>query len=437
MKKLFALIALSILIFKVYSQINTIPIDTIEQYFNEVQKICNKDNGKLWGINLWSPIMVTDRNSRCFAANQNDSAKTFKFDGKYYTGQVPESFIASYTAGNYGGVVWTMIAFPLPQNMKENQREREMLFIHEMFHRFQNVYWKDDNGFSVSHMEKMLARILLKLEWNALIKAVNSKGKIQKEAINDALVFNYYRKEIFKNYNADTMENRFEIVEGLAEYTAMKLCLPDKNDIIKRINDKKSFYWTLDSFTRSFGYYSGLLYAFLLDFTHANWRPQINRESDLQLMLQNHLKIILPQNLEKEYVRIKSKYGYDTISSIEENRYIKIQKTIADYLEKLTIMPHLTINLINRHVGFNSSSLIAVDTLGTIFPFIQISDDWGVLKVQTGGCLLDTNWQTAKVNAENIKITDSTVFTNDWNLKLNDGWKIIKDGVNFKLTNGL
>lgn len=400
------------------SQNNIIPTDTISQFFDEIKSICNKDNGKLWGENLWSPIIVIDRDTRYFVANENDVTNSLKQENNVFTGFFPDSLIISHSTVNFAGKFWTMVAFPLPQE----KIERQILFMHEMFHRLQKKLLTGNKAYSNQHIDNKQARILLKLEWNALNKAIRTNKKQQKQAIHDALVFNYYRKQMY--VGSDTMETKFEIVEGLAEYTAIKLCISNKKDIISRLQAKKLFFWNSDTYMRSFGYYSGTLYAFLLDFTSADWRKQMNTNSSLQKILQKHLNITLPEDLKLEYERIKSGYGFDTISVYEKNREIENNKIIADYIEKLTIRPHLTLKLINKKIGFNPLNLISADTLGTIFPYVKIKDNWGILNVQDGGCLVDNSWLSAKINAENIVIDKNKITCDGWELTLNEGWKI-------------
>ena len=43
------------------------------QYFKSIEDICNRDNGKLWGKNLFGPMMFVDRTSRRIVANTPDN----------------------------------------------------------------------------------------------------------------------------------------------------------------------------------------------------------------------------------------------------------------------------------------------------------------------------------------------------------------------------
>lgn len=70
-------------------------------------------------------------------------------------------------------------------------------------------------------MDEMEARVWLKLEWEALHKALNSKEQaVKKSAIEDALAFRKVRQT---QYNSAQNERRFETHEGLAEYNGQKL----------------------------------------------------------------------------------------------------------------------------------------------------------------------------------------------------------------------
>jgi len=116
-----------------FSQNRSISFDTISQYFNEAKKICDKDNGKLWGKPLWSPIIVINRNTRVFAANENDSTGSLKKVNDVYTGIFPENKIISNSTVEFDGKFWTMVSYPI----SNDPLERKMLFIHEMFHHLQ------------------------------------------------------------------------------------------------------------------------------------------------------------------------------------------------------------------------------------------------------------------------------------------------------------
>ena len=61
-------------------------IDKALFYFKSVENICNNDNGRLWGKNLYGPIMFIDRPSRRIISNKPDSEGLLKAKDGVYTG---------------------------------------------------------------------------------------------------------------------------------------------------------------------------------------------------------------------------------------------------------------------------------------------------------------------------------------------------------------
>ena len=61
--------------------------------------------------------------------------------------------------------------------------------------------------FNTRHMDEKPARLLLKLEWRALRKAILKEGDEREQAIRDALVFRGARREQYASKIAD--ENKF------------------------------------------------------------------------------------------------------------------------------------------------------------------------------------------------------------------------------------
>ena len=93
----------------------------------------------------------------------------------------------------------------------------------------------------------------------------------------------------------------------------------------------------------------------------------------------------------------------------------------------------LILNLTKPNVGFNPNTLQPIDTLGTIYPFIIITDTWGRLEVDNGGCLLSKDWGKATIPAVNINADGNIIKCNNWTLKLEDGWDLIKTGKTYFL----
>ena len=92
-------------------------------------------------------------------------------------------------------------------------------------------------------MDNMDARILLKLEWTALEKAINDETEKRNDYIKDALIFRNYRRMRYPQ--KDSMENKFEIHEGLAEYTGHKICSKSNEEFKKHVLYAREKNWKL------------------------------------------------------------------------------------------------------------------------------------------------------------------------------------------------
>ena len=69
--------------------------DKASQYFKEIEEICNRDSGRLWGKNLYGPLMYVERGSRRIVANQTDNEGLLKSKDGIYTGLYPKELILS------------------------------------------------------------------------------------------------------------------------------------------------------------------------------------------------------------------------------------------------------------------------------------------------------------------------------------------------------
>lgn len=58
--------------------------------FQNIKTICDNDNGKLWGINLYAPILCINK-SRNIWSNQKDPQGLLNEHDGYFTGTYPET----------------------------------------------------------------------------------------------------------------------------------------------------------------------------------------------------------------------------------------------------------------------------------------------------------------------------------------------------------
>lgn len=393
------------------------PIETAlaAQYFQEAQALCNRDNGKLWGVSLCGPMLFVDRQTRTVVANQADKEGILRKNGNVFFGQLPAKLIIANTATEWAGVKWTMVIFPLP----EDKYRRAKLMAHELWHRIQNDLGFPSSGAANNHLDSFEGRVWLQLEWRALAAALASRGKQRRQAIADALLFRAYRRTIFPK--AATEEREMEMHEGLAEYTGVTLSgSPNLNQYavdtdLKEASQKQTF-------VRSFAYASGPAYGVLLDETKAEWRKNLKKDDDLGSLLQKRLSIELPRTIKQTAESRAKHYDSDKLQAFETERENARQKLLAEYRAKLIDGAVLIIPILKMSMQMNPGTLVPLEPVGTVYPDIRIVDAWGILTV-TKGALIKSDFSKIYVSAPS-NVSGSPIRGEGWTLELNAGWTV-------------
>jgi hypothetical protein len=92
------------------------------------------------------------------------------------------------------------------------------------------------------------------------------------------------------------------------------------------------------------------------------------------------------------------------------------------YREKFLDSPHLEIRLEEMELAYDLHGVIPLDEdEGTVYLSIQISDRWGILRVEEGGALMRSDWRWVIVTPP-LEIEGSRVIGDGWTLQLNDGY---------------
>jgi hypothetical protein len=75
------------------------------------------------------------------------------------------------------------------------------------------------------------------------------------------------------------------------------------------------------------------------------------------------------------------------------------------------------------HVQFDPRNLQPLESAGTVYPNMRITDDWGIL-VAAKGALMKTDWSAVIVVAPSTS-EGSSLQGDGWTLELKPGWKIV------------
>jgi hypothetical protein len=394
-------------------------------YFKEIEEICNRDSGRLWGQNLYGPIMFVDRVTRRIVANQHDNEGLLKSKEGVFTGLYPKELLLSNSPVKFGGIQYAMV--PLPDEEVEYRIRTRA--IHSLFHRFQENEGINPPTFNTINMDEKEARLWIKLEWKALRKAINSQGEERQLAIRDALIFRGSNRELYHKYAAD--ENRFETFEGLATFTYTRLCTNSPEDFKSRLFENLDRIYAMQSYARSYGIIHGALYASLL-YDKGYDLKKINTDNfDLGNAVKELYHIDLPSICRDVAGSLAVNYEIETINKEEEKRDADIKESIHQQISTFTEKPVVFLELESPYFDFEPEDIHPLDTLGTLYNSIRVSDNWGKLTVDKAGCLVSNNLKFIRITAKAFKADKNHISGEGWHLILNDDWELVPVDQNY------
>jgi hypothetical protein len=409
--------------------------DTVSSYFQEI-KLNTNLHKDLWGIDLFGPILIVNPYSRQVFANYPDLEGVLKQEGAIFTGTLPNGVLVGNTAIDWSGRKWAMIILPF---ISKNLNDRLNLFSHELFHLSQptlgfdlkNMVSQlppeyDLKNMGNDHLDKKDGRVYLRLELEALLKAINSKKAEEvKEHITNALIFRKYRYMIFPN--AEISENLVELNEGLANYTGLRMSGKNYLEIVNQLEKSLSEFKQYTTFISTFAYMTVPFYGFTLSRKEKYWNKEVKNSTNLTDFFINSFNISLPDSIAKDISTISDQYNGKQITAEEATREQAVKERITMYKLKFIESPHLEIPLESRRFSYDTRNMTPLDEYGTVYQIITVSGSWGQLTV-TEGALIGINRDKVTVsnptaiNKENIK-------GEGWTLKLNNGFSIEKNSI--------
>jgi len=398
-----------------------------QEYFKAVEDICNKDNGKLWGENLFGPIMFVDPKTRAIYSNIADEEGLLRARDGIFTGNLPRERLITNNVIEFGGTVYGMV--PLPE--EEDHFRITGRVVHSLFHCFQERHNLRPSPFNTRHMNERSVRLLLKLEWKALSDAIKTNGDARSQAIRDALVFRGARRELFPDAISD--ENKFEDLEGIATFTYMKLCSSGDEELKTRILEYLDRIYSNSSYALGYGFIHGALYAYLLDSKGFDFTQINSSDYDLGKATSESYGIVLPGLCRDVAGSLALNYDLPSIRTEESEREEMINEYTGKIVNAFTTKPVLVIRMESPNFIFEPEDINSLDTLGTLYRKLRVSDNWGKLTVDDGGALLANDLKTIRVSAKEVKLDRSHVTGIGWHLILNDGWQAIENGENYTI----
>ncbi|WP_250252967.1 hypothetical protein [Chryseobacterium sp. Marseille-Q3244] len=393
--------------------------DSISIFYNEF-KIESKRNIELWNKDLYGPILLIDPKTREIFANEADENGILKANGTIYTGVLPDKINIANTAVNWNGKRWAMMMLPLPKN----KYNRMGLLAHESFHRIQPSLGFELNNVENNHLDQKEGRIYLRLELEALKKALKSASKKElQEHLTNALTFRKFRHSLYKGSGSN--ENLLELNEGIAEFTGVIVSGRNKTQTAAFLVDGINDFFKNATFVRSFAYHTVPVYGYLLYNKDKKWNKKITAKTDLSNYFIKAFNSKIAGDLDEVIKRSAEDYNGSAITEEETKREEKTKKLIAEYKTKFIENPHFEIKFEKMNVSFDPRNIIPIEDKGTVYPNIRVTDKWGILTVENGA-LMSSNWDKISISIP-AKTEGRKISGDGWTLELTDGYGIKKN----------
>jgi hypothetical protein len=394
-------------------------------YFGEIEAACKMDNGKIWGINLYGPIMFIDRPTRKIIANMPDNDGILKLKDGIYTGSYPKEMIIDNSSKLFGGTLYATAA--LTQN--EDTLRNMGMAVQGLYLSHLIKSGKEIPRYNTRLIDDKNARLWLKLEWHALRKALSSTGDLQKQSLRDALIFRGARRELFPKEIKD--ENTFESVMGLASLTFDLFYTRSQDEARQRILKSLEGFYQFQSYARTYGYIHGALYGFLAYEKGFDFRNTLPDTTDLAVLVKGLYNIQLPEICRDVAGSLALGYDLENIYREENTRLTEIRDRLHRRISVFTEKPVVFFELESPYFDFEPEEVRSLDTLGTIYNSIRVLDNWGKLTVEKGGCLVSSNLKSIRVTAKNLTESKNHISGDGWHLILNSDWQMVKVEENY------
>jgi len=378
-------------------------------YFKEAQALCERDGGRLWGVSVCAPMVIADRRTQTFATSQPAPE-----------GARPRLLGVVNSPVEWGGARWA--AYMWDDVVNRTPRERNELFLHELFHRVQPQLGLMAPARTTEHLDTADGRYWLRLEWRALARALRESGEQRTLAVRDALTFRQARRLLYPGGVED--ERGQEITEGLAAYTGTMLAAPSAADaIVSAVEllvdaDTKA---PEASLVRSFAYVSGPAYGLLLDASSRGWTRRVRGTDDLGTLVMGALAVQPATDATAPATR----YGGAALRASEQQREQARQERLGELRRRFVEGSVLLIPGGGSGMS-DSRGAVVIPGVGTVYfgPF-RASGAWGTLEAEKG-VLVASDGSFRRVPAP-VRRDDGTFAGDGWTFKVTTGW-VVREG---------
>ena len=376
------------------------------EFFKEVQTLCERDGGRLWGVSVCAPMVIADRRTQTFATSQPAPE-----------GARPRQLGLVNAPIEWGGATWG--AYMWDDVVNKTPRIRMELFLHELFHGVQPQLGLGAGALATEHLDAADGRYWLRLEWRALAGALRESGQQRNLAVRDALAFRQARRMLYPASVED--ERAQEIAEGLAAYTGTVLAAESAADAVVGALDLLANAEAGESFVRTFAYMNGPAYGLLLDASSPGWTRRVRGTDDLGTVVMRALAVQPATDATASATR----YGGAEIRASEQKREQERQERLAELRRRFVDGPVLRIPGGGSGMS-DSRGAVVIPGVGTVYfgPF-RASGVWGTLEAEKG-VLVASDGGSRRLAAP-ARPDGAAIAGDGWTFKAAPGW-VVREG---------
>lgn len=373
-----------------------------QSYFKEATALCERDDGKLWGVSLCGPMIFADAATKTIATSQPAPDAPRPMGLGFLNAPV-----------TWGGTRWSAYMWTLLTS--RDAQERGVLLIHELFHRIQPQLKLQAGVAENDHLDTLNGRYWIQLEWRALSSALTSSGKARSAAIRDALAFRHARQTEFPI--AAKAEAADEIREGLAEYTGIVVATSSPAEAVAIAVRRLASAEHEVNFVRRFHAATGPAYGLLLDAYAPGWTHRVTAADDLAQMMAAAAKLEPTRDPAKAAARYHGAELRAAEEKLDVERQARIAKLKARFVDgPVLIVPRPTSS------AQNNTGATPIPDVGIVIMEYHATPAWGSLE-STGGVLVLSKEAVLHLSTP-FQSSGSTLSGDGWTITLAEGWTV-------------
>jgi hypothetical protein len=155
------------------------------------------------------------------------------------------------------------------------------------------------------------------------------------------------------------------------------------------------------------------------------WRRGLAATSDLGALLGQSLEVELPAGDELEALAEARASAYDgqALRAGEALREERRRARQHELRARFVDAPVLSVPLTPAtRFSFDPGTLESLDGVGTVYPTLEMSGEWGTLVVESGGALIDAGWRHARVPVPQEGADPRVLAGEGYTLRLAEDW---------------